>query len=140
MADQDPIAQAALTVMDAMLDAVVAIDPKGVVLAWNAAATRIFGWTREEVVGRSLDELIVPPQHRDAHHGGMRRYQETGQARVLNRRIEISAIDKSGREFPIELSIIATRAVPRPSSGFCVTSANGGAIRNAWCSARNPCA
>jgi len=118
MADQDPIAEAALTVMDAMLDAVVAIDADGVILAWNAAATRIFGWNREEAVGRAMGDLIVPSQHRDAHHGGMRRYQQTGQARVLNRRIEISAVDKRGREFPIELSIIATPAGPAAFIGF----------------------
>nr|WP_295105854.1 PAS domain S-box protein [uncultured Caulobacter sp.] len=118
MADQDSIAQAALTVMDAMLDAVVAIDPHGVILAWNAAATQIFGWTRDEAVGRAMGELIIPPQHRDAHHGGMRRYQETGKARVLNRRIEISALDKAGREFPIELSIIATPGGPAAFIGF----------------------
>jgi PAS domain S-box-containing protein len=118
MADQDSIAQAALTVMDAMLDAVVAIDPHGVILAWNAAATRIFGWTRDEAVGRAMGDLIVPPQHRDAHHAGMGRYQETGKAQVLNRRIEISALDRRGREFPIELSIIATPGGPAAFIGF----------------------
>jgi PAS domain S-box-containing protein len=91
-----------------MLDAVVVVDADGVVVAWNDAATRMFGWTRTEAMGRSMGELIVPTQHRKSHHLGMRRFQATGEARVLNRRIEITAIDKAGREFPIELAIVAT--------------------------------
>ena len=94
-----------------VLDAVVAVDGAGDIVEWNDAAERTFGWTRAEVIGRSMGEIIVPVQHRQSHYQGMRRYQHTGDARVVNRRIEISAIDKGGREFPVELSI-----VPVPSS------------------------
>ncbi|MDB5397267.1 MAG: response regulator [Rhodospirillales bacterium] len=93
-----------------VLDAVVAIDGDGIVVAWNPTAERTFGWTPDEAIGRSMGELIVPPQHRQSHSQGMVRYQQTGEARVLNRRIEIAAIDKSGREFPIELSIVPMSA------------------------------
>jgi PAS domain S-box-containing protein len=99
-------------IMGAVLDAVVAVDADGIIAAWNPVATKTFGWTEAEAVGRPLGELIVPLQHRDDHQRGMQRYGETGVARVLNRRIEITALDKAGREFPIELSIIAT-----PGSG-----------------------
>ncbi|WP_343699575.1 PAS domain S-box protein [Caulobacter sp.] len=117
--DQDnPIAEAALTVMDAMLDAVVAIDADGVILAWNGSAERIFGWTRQAVLGTSLSELIIPPQHRQAHRDGMSRYKATGDASVLNRRIEISALDRQGREFPVELSIIETPSGPAAFIAF----------------------
>ncbi|MDB5481102.1 MAG: response regulator [Caulobacteraceae bacterium] len=89
-----------------VLDAVVAVDGDGVIVEWNAAAERTFGWTRAEAVGRAMGELIVPAQHRQSHYAGMRRFQATGEARVVNRRIEITAVDRSGREFPIELSIV----------------------------------
>jgi PAS domain S-box-containing protein len=89
-----------------VLDAVIVLDGGGVILEWNNLATDTFGWTREEAVGRSMGELIVPPAYRNAHFDGMRRYQRTGDARVVNRRIEISAIDRTGREFPVELAIV----------------------------------
>jgi PAS domain S-box-containing protein len=92
-------------VLATVLDAVVAIDAGGLIVGWNKAAEQTFGWTAEQATGRPLSELIVPDQHRAAHSAGMRRYQQSGDARVLNRRIEITALDKSGREFPVELSI-----------------------------------
>jgi PAS domain S-box-containing protein len=88
-----------------MLDAVVAVDGEGVIVEWNPAAERIFGWTRAEALGAPMGELIVPPGGRKRHYEGMRRFQRTGEGRVINRRWEITAVDRSGREFPIELSI-----------------------------------
>ncbi|MDB5582280.1 MAG: multi-sensor hybrid histidine kinase [Bradyrhizobium sp.] len=97
-------------ILDSMLDAVVVIDADGDVVAWNEVAVQTFGWTSAEAIGRSMGDLIVPPQHRDAHRAGMARFQATGEASVLNRRIEISGRDKTGREFPIELAIVAAPA------------------------------
>ncbi|HEY3697147.1 PAS domain S-box protein [Phenylobacterium sp.] len=88
-----------------VLDAVVAIDAAGVVVEWNKAAEQTFGWTKAEATGRLMGALIIPPQHRKSHDEGMLRYQRTGEARVVNRRIEITAMEKTGREFPVELSI-----------------------------------
>jgi PAS domain S-box-containing protein len=88
-----------------VLDAVVVMRGDGTVADWNSCAEMIFGWTREEALGRSMNDLIVPPQHRDAHARGLSRYLESGEAHVLGTRIEISALNKSGAEFPIELSI-----------------------------------
>ncbi len=87
------------------LDAVVVMRRDGTVADWNGCAESIFGWTRQEALGRSMNDLIIPPQHRQAHSQGLQRYLETGIGHVVGRRIEISAIDRSGREFPIELSI-----------------------------------
>jgi PAS domain S-box-containing protein len=91
--------------LDTALDAVVVIDGAGLVLGWNRVAEEIFGWSAGEAIGGSMTGLIVPAQHRPGHRRGMRRFQETGVATVLNRRIEISALHKDGREFPVELSI-----------------------------------
>ena len=89
-----------------VFDAVVAIDAAGDIISWNAIAVQMFGWTVQEAVGRSLADLIVPLQHRARHRSGMQHYARTGIASVVGRRIEISAIDRAGREFPVELSII----------------------------------
>ena len=92
-------------VLETALDAVVVIDGGGIVLAWSRLAEQVFGWSAAEAVGESLAALIVPPQHRDAHCDGLTHYQRTGEARVLGRRLEITALRKSGEEFPVELSI-----------------------------------
>jgi PAS domain S-box-containing protein len=91
--------------LSTVLDAAVAIDAEGKVVGWNLAAERTFGWSQAEARGQSLSDLIVPSKHKQAHAEGMHRYQQTGEAHVVNRRIEIDARAKSGREFPIELSI-----------------------------------
>jgi diguanylate cyclase (GGDEF)-like protein/PAS domain S-box-containing protein len=92
-------------ILENALDAIVAIDGEGRVITWNPQAERTFGWGREEALGRRLGELIVPLQHRWAHTRGIERYMRTGRAKVLNQRIEITALHKSGREFPVELAI-----------------------------------
>ena len=92
-------------VLDTALDAVVVMTREGMVAGWNDVARQTFGWTGEEAVGRLMADLIIPEQYREAHCRGLERYNKTAEERVLNRRIEISAIDKSGREFPVELSI-----------------------------------
>ncbi|WP_198672951.1 PAS domain S-box protein [Algoriphagus litoralis] len=94
------------TVINSALDAIITIDDLGRIKEWNPQATQIFGWTQEEVVGHHLTENIIPNQHRKAHFEGMNNYMATGHGPVLNQRIEITALHKSGREFPIELSII----------------------------------
>jgi PAS domain S-box-containing protein len=92
-------------IIDASLDAVINIDADGNVTAWSNQATKMFGYTREETMGKKMGTFIVPPQHREAHDRGMNHFLKTGEGSVLNRRIEITGFNKSGREFPIELSI-----------------------------------
>ncbi|HEU0100217.1 MAG TPA: HWE histidine kinase domain-containing protein [Allosphingosinicella sp.] len=91
--------------LDTALDAVVVMTREGMVAGWNLVAEQTFGWTSAEAVGRLMADLIIPEQHREAHSRGLERYNATSEERVLNRRIEITAIDRSGREFPVELSI-----------------------------------
>jgi len=94
---------------DKVLDAVIVMRRDGTIADWNGHASTTFGWTRDEAVGRLMSDMIIPAEHRPAHAEGLRRYLETGKARVLDRRIEISALDKEGREFPVELSITETQ-------------------------------
>ncbi|WP_164549783.1 PAS domain S-box protein [Altericroceibacterium xinjiangense] len=91
--------------LEAALDAVVVMRADGTVADWNGVAEATFGWHRDEAIGRLMADLIVPPQHRSAHAEGLRRFTATGRGPVIGRRIEISALHKNGREFPVELSI-----------------------------------
>ena len=86
------------------------MDESGIVREWNPAAVQTFGFSREEVVGKSLSDIIIPPQFRKAHTEGLRRYLATGEARVLGKRIEITALRRNETEFPVELTITETRA------------------------------
>lgn len=88
------------------IDAVITIDDKGIVREWNLQAELIFGFTPEEAIGRTLTETIIPPQHHKSHDKGMERFRETGHGPVLNQKIEITALRKSGEEFPVEMAII----------------------------------
>jgi PAS domain S-box-containing protein len=92
-------------IVDTAHDAFIGMDSRGTIVAWNAQAESTFGWTREEAVGRNLADTIIPPAFRDAHNSGMRRFHETGHAPVLNQRLELTAVHRTGREFPVELTI-----------------------------------
>lgn len=90
-------------------DAVVSIASSGVVTEWNEAASAIFGWTRDEAVGRLLAELIIPDRYRERHRQGLAHYVETGEGAVVGKTIELVALRRDGREFPVELTIWPVR-------------------------------
>lgn len=96
-------------IIAAALDAVVTIDDRGRVVDWNPQAEQVFGWKRDEAMGRLLASLIIPDRDRDAHALGLKQYRDTGQGPLINRRVEVSAIRKGGEEFPVELSICPIR-------------------------------
>ncbi len=93
------------TIIETALDAVVQIDATGTITGWNAQAQTVFGWSRAEALGRALHEMVIPTQHREAHVKGMQRFLLVGEGPILNSRIEITALHRSGREFPIELTV-----------------------------------
>ncbi|WP_428424089.1 PAS domain S-box protein [Methylibium sp.] len=101
-------------IVDTALDAVITMDGSGAITGWSPQAETTFGWTRAEALGRSLARTIIPERHREDHRRGLERYLATGEAVVLNKRIELTALHRDGREFPIDLSITPIRdgAVP----------------------------
>jgi|GEM_PF-1344364 len=90
-------------------DAIIVIDADSRIILWNPKAEQIFGWSENEVKGTRLSESIVPLQYRKAHDEGMRRYLVTGEAHVLNKTIELTALNKKGAEFHISLTISGFR-------------------------------
>ena len=98
-----------LAIVETALDGVITIDAAGIVTDWNTQTTAIFGWTRTEALGQPLSHMVIPPRDRDTYARGLREYFKTGVGSILNRRIEIMAQHKDGREFPVELSVSPAR-------------------------------
>lgn len=91
--------------LDSALDCVVTMDADGRIVEFNPAAERTFGYAAADVLGKPLDETIVPVALRGRHRGGLARYLETGRSTVLGRRLEVSALRADGTELPVELAI-----------------------------------
>lgn len=92
-------------IIESALDAFVAMDSHGQIIDWNAQAEATFGWQRVEVLGRSFSEAIIAESHRLAYKEGLCRLNQTGGGRALGQRVEITALHRTGREFPVELSV-----------------------------------
>ncbi|HMR32681.1 MAG TPA: PAS domain S-box protein [Geminicoccus sp.] len=95
-------------VLEAALDCVIGIDGSGRIVEFNAAAERTFGRSRAEVLGQDMAELLVPPAMREAHRGGFGRHLETGETRIIGKRLQLPALHADGHEFPVELVVVAT--------------------------------
>ncbi|CAN7683105.1 diguanylate cyclase domain-containing protein [Acidovorax sp. LjRoot117] len=91
-------------------DAFVSLDAEGRVTEWNHQAELIFGWKREEVLSKLVDQFIIPPAMRERHAQGMQSFQGTGLGPLVDARVEIEALHRTGRTFPIEISVGALRA------------------------------
>src|ERR1700685_3599693 len=92
-------------IVDSALDCIVTIDHEGCITEFNPAAEHPFGYRRDEVLGKHLADTIIPPSLREKHRQGFARYLATGEARVLGKRIEMTAVRADGSEFPVELAI-----------------------------------
>jgi PAS domain S-box-containing protein len=94
-------------ILDLAHSAFISMDEEGRITYWNIRAEEIFGYTRSEVVGRKLAETVIPQGMREDHWEGLRRFRETGEGPVLNKRLELSALRSDGSEFPVEVTISA---------------------------------
>jgi PAS domain S-box-containing protein len=100
---------AARGVLDAALDAYVRMNEAGRITEWNLMAEQTFGWPRNDAIGRPLDEVLIPPAQREAHRRGLARFLAVGEGPLLNRRVEVQALHRSGKEFPVEITILAVK-------------------------------
>ncbi|HYE98671.1 MAG TPA: PAS domain S-box protein, partial [Planctomycetota bacterium] len=92
-------------ILDGALSAWITIDGRGRITAWNPQAERTFGWRRDEVIGKTLSQTIIPERLREAHENGLRRLAEGGPPQVMDRRLELPARKADGTEIPVELTI-----------------------------------
>lgn len=96
-------------ILDTAQEAFVAMNSEGNITAWNRAAENTFGWPSEKVVGRPLAEVLIPERYREAHWRGLEKFRKTGKGPIMNRRIELMALHRDGREVPIEMAISPVR-------------------------------
>jgi PAS domain S-box-containing protein len=85
-------------------DAVVVCDAKGRVVVWNPAAERMFGFTREEALGNSMD-MIIPERLRKRHWEGYDKTMETGITKYGHDVLRVPAVDKAGRSLSIAFTV-----------------------------------
>lgn len=91
---------------DVSLDAIIVADERGTILDFSGAAETVFGFSKSDVIGAEMADLIIPEQYRAAHRAGMERFNRTKEPHLVGQgRIEITALRKSGEEFPVEISI-----------------------------------
>ncbi|TAM56438.1 MAG: diguanylate cyclase [Acidobacteria bacterium] len=89
------------------LDGIIVIDNDGNITSWNEASERMFGYSRDEAMGRNLHELIAPLRYRQAHAAHFEEFQRTGRGAAVGKTTELHGLRKDGTDFPVELSLSA---------------------------------
>ena len=97
------------SITDSAQDAIITMDAQGQVSYWNPAAIRIFGYAREEAIGRNLHDLIAPQRYLAAHCAAFPEFQRTGHGEAVGKTLELSALTKAGKEIQVALSLSAIR-------------------------------
>lgn len=88
-------------------DAIAIVGTEEQVVYWNPAAEKLFGYEANQAIGKNLHTLLTPVRYRDEAHSGFERFRQYGEGNLIGKTLELTALHKSGEEFPIELSISA---------------------------------
>ena len=96
-------------IFDQAPHAMIVMDEKGIITKWNQRAEEIFGWTTEEVLGKVMHNIIIPERCRSMHLKGIEHFIKTGSGPTSNKTLELTALRKTGAEFPIDLRISFTK-------------------------------
>jgi len=96
-------------VVETAVDAIITIDDHGIIETVNPSAERMFGYPRDEMVGRNVN-MLMPEPHRSDHDSYLDRYLRTGEARIIGIGREVVGVRKDGSTFPLDLSVSEFRA------------------------------
>ena len=102
------------SIIQTVPDAIMTMNHLGLVVEFNPAAESMFGYSREHVLGRSLDELIIPAHQRPAYRAALGQFLVTGKNRILGRRLELKTLRADGTEFLVEVTISSVRRQGTP--------------------------
>ncbi|MDQ6957518.1 MAG: PAS domain S-box protein [Mariprofundaceae bacterium] len=98
-------------IIDTARDAFIQMNADGIIIAWNPEAEKIFGWSSEQVIGRMVEDTIIPPEHRSAHAQGLKEFLASGKKGVIAKQfVEITGIHADEHIFPIEITVVPVRA------------------------------
>jgi len=92
-------------ILETAPDSIVLMNQDGVVEDWNQAAEDMFGYTAGEAIGRTVAELIIPKQHREAHAAGLANFNQTGLGPIFGVTTQVTAVRSDGSTVPVELAI-----------------------------------
>ena len=92
-------------IFEAAQDCIVTVDAGGIITEFNPAAEATFGYSRDEVLGRPMNDLLIPAAVRDRHPGLVTHTAETGDRAIMGRRREVAAVRRDGSEFPAEITV-----------------------------------
>jgi len=91
-------------IFDHALDAIITIDPRGIVQTFNPAAERIFGWNEREVIGRNINMLMPSPDH-EQHDSYLASYMGGGPPRIIGIGRLVTGMRKDGTHVPLDLAV-----------------------------------
>lgn len=103
-------------VLEGANDAFVSLDSGGMIVEWNRQAEQTFGWQRGEVLGKSLEDLIILPPFKATYREGLKEFESRGRSLIFDRQLEMPALCKDGRVISCEVSITALPGSPK---GHC---------------------
>ena len=103
----------ATDILAAAMDAVIIMDAVGRVLYWNPAAERLFGIAADQVIGRDLADLLIPPDQRERHRAGLARAAAGRPGAILGRRFEVAGLGPDGTSVPVELTVTRVERLGR---------------------------
>lgn len=93
------------TIIEAAQDPYISLDLQGRIIDWNTQAEVVFGWGREEVIGRLAEELLLPARFAGTLEAALASFLQSGDSALLNRPIERVLVDRHGRELPVEIKV-----------------------------------
>jgi PAS domain S-box-containing protein len=96
-------------VLESADEAFIEMDHEGRIVEWNPKAEAIFGWQRSDAIGRTVAETVIPAEMRERHRAGLEKFLSTGEAPIVGKRLELSALHRDGHTFPVELTVSPIR-------------------------------
>ncbi|HEY1227952.1 MAG TPA: PAS domain-containing protein, partial [Ramlibacter sp.] len=97
--------QRIVNIIETAQDAFISVDLDGRITDWNTAAQAMFGWSRQEAVGRLLIEVTIPERFRERARQALRHFRETGQRDLIDRRVERTVVRRDGTELTAEMTV-----------------------------------